>query len=59
MRGELPVIKPGDFLIVYDEAQNVEVPGIGEDGRSIWLTIPMPGARRDFLSKSFQFVLYL
>ncbi len=43
MRGELPIIKPGDFLSIYDEAQNVEVPGIGEDGRSIWLTIPMPG----------------
>jgi peptidylamidoglycolate lyase len=43
MRGELPIIKPGDFLSIYDEAQNVEVPGIGEDGRGIWLTIPMPG----------------
>src|SRR6202140_5413650 len=43
MRGELPIIKPGDFLSIYDEAQNVEVPGIGEDSRSIWLTIPMPG----------------
>ena len=40
MRGELPIIKPGDFLSIYDEAQNVEVPGIGADGRSIWLTIP-------------------
>src|SRR5258708_35929929 len=43
MRGELPIIKPRDFLNIYDEAQNVEVPGIGEDGRGIWLTIPMPG----------------
>src|ERR1700722_8819757 len=25
MRGELPIIKPGDFLSIYDEAQNVEV----------------------------------
>src|SRR5690242_19820881 len=24
MRGELPIIKPGDFLSIYDEAQNVE-----------------------------------
>jgi hypothetical protein len=30
-------------LNIYDEAQNVEVPGLGEDGRNIWLTIPMPG----------------
>ena len=43
MRGELPIIKPGDFLNIYDEAQNVEVPGLGEGGRSIWLTIPQPG----------------
>src|SRR6202158_680076 len=31
MRGELPIIKPGDFLNIYAEAQNVEVPGLGED----------------------------
>ena len=36
MRGELPIIKGGDPL-------NTEVPGIGEDGRGIWLTVPMPG----------------
>jgi hypothetical protein len=36
MRGELPTIKGGDPL-------NTEVPGIGEDGRGIWLTVPMPG----------------
>src|SRR4029077_6919190 len=42
LRGAFPMIQPGDFLSIYDEAQNVEVPGIGEDGRSVWLTIPMP-----------------
>jgi len=36
MRGELPIINRGDPL-------NVEVPGIGENGRGIWLTVPMPG----------------
>src|SRR3981081_2348373 len=30
MRGELPIIKGGDPL-------NTEVPGIGENGRGIWL----------------------
>lgn len=34
-RGELPIIAGGDPL-------NVEVPGIGENGRGIWLTVPMP-----------------
>jgi len=35
-RGELPIIEGGKPL-------NVEVPGIGVDGRGIWLTVPMPG----------------
>jgi DNA-binding beta-propeller fold protein YncE len=36
MRGELPIIVGGAPL-------NVEVPGIGVNGRSIWLTVPTPG----------------
>ncbi|MFY9527695.1 MAG: hypothetical protein WBC04_13565 [Candidatus Acidiferrales bacterium] len=50
MRGELPIIRTGS--VVADpirtgsgaaEPINIEWPGAGEDGRSIFLTLPTPG----------------
>jgi peptidylamidoglycolate lyase len=45
MRGELPIIRgcTGDVNSMDScKPLNVEVPGIGEDGRSVWLTVPTP-----------------
>ena len=53
MRGELPAIRASEQLGLVgralgdanslQEAINVEWPGAGEDGRSIFLTLPTPG----------------